>query len=129
MEIKAAVNAFAALSQETRLDIFRLLVQVGPNGLTAGEIGQKLGVAAPTLSHHLAILERAGLLRSWRVQRHIHYATDFEGTRRLLTFLVDDCCGGRPELCGNGLGDAVLFCATECDPGPCGVHPAGGQDD
>jgi len=119
MEIKAATEAFAALSQETRLGIFRLLVQVGPNGLTAGEVGQQLGVAASTLSHHLATLERAGLLRSWRVQRHIHYATDFEGTRRLLSFLVEDCCGGRPELCGDGLLAAATPCTTGCSSEPC----------
>lgn len=125
METKAATEAFAALSQETRLGIFRLLVQVGPNGLTAGEIGQQLGVAASTLSHHLATLERAGLLRSWRVQRHIHYATDFEGTRRLLSFLVEDCCGGRPELCGDGLLEAARTCATGCGPEPCEPIPVG----
>lgn len=125
MEIKAATEAFAALSQETRLGIFRLLVQVGPNGLTAGEVGQQLGVTASTLSHHLAILERAGLLRSWRVQRHIHYATDFEGTRRLLSFLVEDCCGGRPELCGDGLLEAASPRAAGCGPEPCEPVPAG----
>lgn len=118
MEIKAATEAFAALSQETRLGIFRLLVQVGPDGLTAGEVAQRLGVAPSTLSHHLAMLERAGLLRSWRVQRHIHYAPDFDGTRRLLAFLVQDCCGGRPELCGGGLLEAVGVCAPACSPEP-----------
>lgn len=129
METKAATHAFAALSQETRLGIFRLLVRVGPNGLTAGEVGQQMGVPASTLSHHLATLERAGLLRSWRVQRHIHYATDFEGTRRLLSFLVEDCCAGRPELCGDGLLDAVTACAAPCGPEPCGADAAGGNDD
>lgn len=129
METKAATHAFAALSQETRLGIFRLLVRVGPNGLTAGEVGQQMGVPASTLSHHLATLERAGLLRSWRVQRHIHYATDFEGTRGLLSFLVEDCCAGRPELCGDGLLDAVTPCAAPCGPELCGADAAGGNDD
>lgn len=116
METKTATDAFAALSQETRLGIFRLLVRIGPNGLTAGEVGQHLGVPASTLSHHLATLERAGLLRSWRVHRNIHYATDFEGTRRLLTFLVEDCCQGRPELCGTGLMEAAVL-TGRCGPG------------
>ncbi len=129
METKAATDAFAALSQETRLGIFRLLVRVGPNGLTAGEVGQQMGVPASTLSHHLATLERAGLLRSWRVQRHIHYATDFEGTRRLLSFLVEDCCAGRPELCGSGIMDAAVACTAACAPEPHGPEPAGGSDE
>lgn len=101
MEAKAAIDAFAALAQETRLAVFRLLVQQGPNGLPAGEIAQRLGVAASTLSFHLGQLERAGLLRSSRVQRQIFYAADFEGFRRLITFLTEDCCQGRPEICAD----------------------------
>ncbi|MDB5367158.1 MAG: transcriptional regulator, ArsR family protein, partial [Rhodospirillales bacterium] len=84
MENKQAVAALAALAHETRLGVFRLLVRRGPNGLSAGEIAAALGVAASTLSHHLAQLERSALLRSWRVQRQIFYATDLEGTRHLL---------------------------------------------
>ncbi len=139
METKAATHAFAALSQETRLGIFRLLVRVGPNGLTAGEVAQQMGVPASTLSHHLAVLERAGLLRSWRVQRHIHYASDYEGTRQLLSFLVEDCCAGRPELCGGGLLEMANHCPDPvsadacapdaCGPDTCGVPAAGGSDD
>lgn len=79
-------------------------MRVGPEGLNAGEIAERLGVGASTLSHHLATLDRAGLLRSWRVQRQIFYATDYDGTRRLLAFLMEDCCQGRPELCGDGAG-------------------------
>lgn len=81
--------------------MFRLLVRSGPNGLSAGVIADTLGVQPSTLSHHLGLLERASLIRSWRVERHIFYAADFEGTRRLLSFLTDDCCQGRPELCGD----------------------------
>lgn len=115
MEMKAATNAFAALAQETRLAVFRLLITVGPNGLTAGDIAQQVGVPASTLSHHLATLERAGLLRSWRVQRQIFYASDYEGTRRLIAFLMEDCCQGRPELCSTDLTLAVPCGPDGCD--------------
>ncbi|MFW5680145.1 MAG: ArsR/SmtB family transcription factor [Pseudomonadota bacterium] len=100
MPPEAATRAFAALGQEHRLAVFRMLMAEGPSGLAAGEIAQRLGVPASSLSSHLATLERAGLLRSWRVQRNIFYAVDTEGTRELITFLTHDCCGGRPELCG-----------------------------
>ena len=93
-------DTFAALAHELRLRIFRLLVATGPDGLAAGEIGAKLDVGASTLSAHLAQLERVGLLRSRREHRRIIYAVDTEGTQGLVSFLVDDCCGGRPELCG-----------------------------
>jgi len=97
-----SVNAdtFAALAHDLRLRIFRLLVATGPEGLAAGEIGAKLDVGASTLSAHLAQLERVGLLRSRRDHRRIIYAVDTEGTQGLVSFLIDDCCGGRPELCG-----------------------------
>jgi DNA-binding transcriptional ArsR family regulator len=101
-----AVTALSALGHETRLAVFRLLVKAGPDGLPAGRIAEALAVAPSTLSAHLAQLERAGLLRSARADRRILYAVDFIGTRRLLGFLVDDCCDGRPELCGiapNGI--------------------------
>ncbi|MEA1647877.1 metalloregulator ArsR/SmtB family transcription factor [Nitrospirillum sp. BR 11164] len=110
MEPKAAIDAFAALAQETRLSVFRLLVQAGPGGLPAGDVAARVGVPASTLSHHLGLLERAGLLRSWRVQRQIFYATDYEGTRRLLAFLMKDCCQGLPELCGTNIADPIDCC-------------------
>jgi DNA-binding transcriptional ArsR family regulator len=100
MESKLAVEAFSALAQEHRLAVFRLLVREGPGGLPAGEIAERIAVPPSTLSHHLAHLERAGLLRSWRVERRIFYAVDVEGTRRLIAFLTEDCCQGRPEMCG-----------------------------
>ena len=100
MENREAVAAFSALAQENRLAIFRLLVRQGPGGLQAGDIAAQLGLPPSTLSHHVAALERAALLRSWRRDRRIFYAVDLEGTRRLGTFLTDDCCGGHPELCG-----------------------------
>jgi DNA-binding transcriptional ArsR family regulator len=102
METKNAIAALAALAQDHRLAVFRMLVREGPGGLPAGEIAARVAVPPSTLSHHLGQLERAGLLRSWRLQRQIFYAVDIEGTRRLLAFLTDDCCQGRPEICGYG---------------------------
>ena len=101
METTQAVAALGALAQETRLAVFRLLVRQGPSGLPAGAVAESLGVQPSTLSFHLAHLERAGLLRSWRVQRQIFYAIDFAGMRTLLAFLTDDCCRGHPEICGG----------------------------
>lgn len=101
METKAAVTALSALAQETRLQAFRLLVTQGPSGLSAGDIARRLNVPPPTLSSHLAQLERAGLARSWRVERRIFYAVEIEGTRRLLRFLTEDCCQGQPDLCAD----------------------------
>lgn len=109
MELKAAALCFAALASEHRLGIFRLLVNRGPNGLAAGEIADAMGIVPSTLSHHLGQLERSGLIRSWRVERHIFYAVDLEGTRRLLAYLTEDCCQNRPELCRD-LVRAGHFC-------------------
>ena len=100
MEVKSAIDALAALAQDSRLAVFRLLVRQGPEGMPAGEIAERLGVPSPTLSFHLKELERAGLIRASRRHRHILYATDYQGTRALLDFLMRDCCQGHPELCG-----------------------------
>lgn len=108
MDDDTAIVALSALAQPHRLQVFRLLIKRGPKGLAAGEIARRVGVAPSALSFHLAHLERAGLLRSWRVQRNIFYAADLEGVRRLLTFLAADCCDGRPEICG----ELAQFAAT-----------------
>src|SRR6266545_8303291 len=108
MESKVAVEAFAALAQEHRLVVFRLLVRQGPNGLPAGEIAERVAVPPSTLSHHLAHLERAGWLRSRRVQRNIFYAVDVEGTRRLIAFLTEDCCQGIRRFAGTGAEEPVV---------------------
>ena len=93
-------EVFAALAHELRLEVFRLLVSTLPNGLPAGQIAQRLEVPSSTLSTHLAQLERAGLLKSWRERQRIYYAVDTDGTKDLVGFLVNDCCNGQPELCG-----------------------------
>ena len=95
-----AVNALSALAQTSRLQVFRLLVQNGPTGLAAGEIALKLAIPHNTLSTHLAILTRAGLLSSTRFGRSIVYRIDPDGIQQLLNHLVQDCCNGKPELCG-----------------------------
>lgn len=107
MDISRATNALAALAQESRLTTFRLLVKAGMPGLPAGEIARALGIPHNTLSTHLAVLTRAGLLRSRREGRSVIYAVDFDGTRALLGFLLEDCCQGSPEICSPAL-DAVL---------------------
>jgi len=93
-------ETFAALAHDVRLTVFRLLLAKAPDGLPAGQIALRLQIPASTLSTHLAQLERVGLLRSWREQRRILYAVDVQGTKSLVGFLVDDCCGGQAELCG-----------------------------
>jgi protein-tyrosine-phosphatase/DNA-binding transcriptional ArsR family regulator len=101
METSEAAAAFAALSQETRLDLMRLLIAEGSTGLPAGEIATRLAVPSSTLSFHLAALERAGLTQSTRLGRQIVHAVRLIGVRRLLTFLTETCCAGHPELCGD----------------------------
>jgi DNA-binding transcriptional ArsR family regulator len=100
MKSKAAIEALGALAQESRLAIFRLLVREGPDGLSAGAIAGRLGVPAPTLSFHLAYLKRAGLIDQTREGRTLLYAANTRGMRSLLAYLTEDCCGGRPEICG-----------------------------
>lgn len=112
MQVREAIEAFAALAQEHRLAVFRLLVREGPNGLPAGEIADRVAIPSSTLSRHLAHLEQAHLLRSWRVKRQIYYAVDIEGTRRLVAFLTEECCQGRPEICGY---EGAESCCDEGD--------------
>jgi ArsR family transcriptional regulator len=94
-----ALAALAALGQPTRLEIFRLLVRREPEGLAAGAIADVVGAPHNTLSTHLAILARAGLVRGARDGRAIIYRANIEGMRELISFLVADCCHGHPELC------------------------------
>lgn len=99
MENELALTALGGLAQGTRLDVFRLLVRHGPDGLAAGEIARRLDVPQNTMSAHLAILARAGLVSSTRSSRSIVYRADLDVLRALTVFLVKDCCQGRPELC------------------------------
>lgn len=94
MENKDAVKSLAALAQDTRLSIFRLLVEQGPEGLPAGIIGEQLGLANATLSFHLKELSHAGLLVSRAEGRYIIYSADFEVMNALLAFLTENCCQG-----------------------------------
>ena len=100
-----AVDALGALAHDTRLSVFRMLVKAGPEGLVAGAIAQSASVPPSTMSHHLATLERAGLVQSERESRLIHYRADYASMRRLLAFLMQDCCQGAPEMCADILGD------------------------
>lgn len=95
-----AIGAFAALAHENRLTIFRALMRAGPSGMAAGDIAVAAGLAPSNVSFHVAQMERAGLLRSWRVRRNIFYAVETDGVQQLLTFLTEECCAGHPELCG-----------------------------
>jgi DNA-binding transcriptional ArsR family regulator len=99
MDKNEALDAFGALGQETRLDVFRLLVKAGPGGLPAGEIGVLLGVRQNTMSANLAVLARSRLVSRRRHGRVIRYSADIEGIRDLLAYLMEDCCGGRQEIC------------------------------
>ena len=115
METKAAVASLAALAQETRLSVFRLLVEAGPEGLAAGYIGEKLGIAGATLSFHLKELSRAALVTSRQDGRYIYYATNFEHMAALMSFLTQNCCKGMPEDCLSVVETALGGC---CAPAP-----------
>lgn len=96
METKTAVAQLAALAQENRLAIYRLLVQAGPEGLSAGRIAESLGLANATLSFHLRTLSQADLLHATQDGRFIRYAANFDGMTALIGFLGENCCAGAP---------------------------------
>lgn len=100
MELNEAAQALSALAQESRLAVFRFLVARGSKGSTAGEIAEELEIPANTLSFHLNQLAHAGLIESEREGRFVRYRLAENGIRGLIAFLADDCCQGRPELCG-----------------------------
>ena len=99
METPAAVSALSALAHPGRLEVFRLLVRAGPEGMAAGEIARSTGSLPNTLSANLNVLAGAGLVSSRRDGRSIIYAAGYERMRELLAFLMEDCCGGKPEIC------------------------------
>ncbi|MCB1463023.1 MAG: helix-turn-helix transcriptional regulator [Nitratireductor sp.] len=110
MDKLKSLAAFAALAQPTRLDVFRLLVTAGAEGMAAGAIGEALDVRQNTMSANLAVLARSGLVRSEREGRSIRYFADYDGIRGLLAFLMEDCCGGKPELCQPVLDEIACAC-------------------
>lgn len=124
MDGSDALAAFAALGQPTRLDAFRLLIQAGEPGLPAGEVAARLGVRHNTLSSNLAILQQARLVRGRREGRVIRYSADLDGLRRLLGFLLQDCCGGRPELCAPLIEQIACACRAPAAPSDPTEDPA-----
>ncbi len=114
MKKLTVIAALGALAQETRLDIFRMLVQKGPEGLPAGEIGSRLAQPSPTLSFHLNQLRFAGLVTSRRESRSIIYSANFKAMNDLLGYLTENCCGGSSEQCSPA--DAT-GCGSACAPG------------
>ena len=99
MDSKRAIAGFFALANDARLNVFRLLVKAGDEGVPAGDIAVRLSLQPSTLSSHLRTLEGAGLIMSEREGRIIRYRADFTGMRDLLAFLMEDCCNGNPDLC------------------------------
>jgi DNA-binding transcriptional ArsR family regulator len=123
MEIKDAVEALAALAQETRLAIFRLLVEAGPEGVPAGRLAEALDVPPATLSFHLKELSRAGLAHSRPEGRFVFYSADFERMAALMTFLTRNCCRGMPEECLTTVETALSRCCRE----PAKRNPTSGR--
>jgi DNA-binding transcriptional ArsR family regulator len=113
VETKTAVTALAALAQETRLSIFRLLVEAGPEGVPAGRIGVELEVPSATLSFHLKDLTHAGLVTPRQEGRFIYYSADFERMAGLMSFLTQNCCQGMPQECLTVMETALGGC---CPP-------------
>jgi len=99
MDKSNVLTALAALGHETRLDVFRLLVIAGNEGMLAGEISDRLNVRQNTLSSNLSILQQAGLLKNERQGRAIRYFADMQGMSGMLAYLMEDCCGGNPKTC------------------------------
>jgi DNA-binding transcriptional ArsR family regulator len=110
MESVEAVLALTALAQPTRLDVFRLLVKHEPGGLAAGDVARELAVPHNTLSAHLSVLARAGLVSSERQGRSIIYRAEIGALRSMMLYLAKDCCGGRPELCAPLVAELDTCC-------------------
>jgi ArsR family transcriptional regulator, arsenate/arsenite/antimonite-responsive transcriptional repressor len=115
METKDAIRVLGALAQESRLEIFRLLVTAGPQGLAAGRIGEMLELAPATLSFHLKELANAGLVASRQEARFIFYSADYERMAGILAYLTQNCCQGMPANCVTTVETALVQC--------CGTAP------
>lgn len=113
-----ALDAFGALSQETRLRMVRVLVQAGPAGLSAGAVGEAVDASSSGASFHLSHLERACLVTSRRESRSIIYSANFEGLGALVEFLMRDCCSGHPDICAPAAAVAEQ-CASAGKEGAC----------
>src|SRR6202140_3073101 len=113
MESEVAILALAALAQSTRLDVFRLLAKHEPAGLAAGDIARSLAVPQNTMSSHLGVLSRAGLVSAQRFSRSIVYRADLTRFQAVVLFMLKDCCDGRPEICAP-----LIESLTPCCPPP-----------
>jgi DNA-binding transcriptional ArsR family regulator len=115
MDKERAILALAALAQSTRLDAFRLVVEHEPDGLAAGEIARRLAVPHNTMSTHLAVLSRAGLISAERRSQSIIYRAELDRFRGVASYLLRDCCGGHPEVCGPLVSDLAPRCSDKED--------------
>jgi len=113
MESEQAILALAALAQSTRLDVFRLLVKHEPEGLAAGDIAKALAVPQNTMSSHLSILSRAGLVSAQRFSRSIVYRADLTRFQAVMLFMLRDCCDGRPEICAPLVENLTPCCSPK----------------
>jgi ArsR family transcriptional regulator, arsenate/arsenite/antimonite-responsive transcriptional repressor len=109
MEKMDAIVALGALAQESRLDVFRLLVQAGPDGMAAGQIGERLGLPSATLSFHLSQLKQAGLVTFRRESRSLIYMAEYDTMNALLGYLTENCCQGDAAGCGVGICDSATL--------------------
>lgn len=100
MDDDQAIKILSALAQPTRFQVFRTLIKVGDSGLKAGALAETLSVPQNTMSGHLSVLANAGIIHSVRNGRELHYMLDHDAVKIFMTYLTDDCCEGRPELCG-----------------------------
>jgi ArsR family transcriptional regulator len=119
MDTSNAIDVFAALAQATRLEAFRLIVEHEPHGLPAGEVARRLEVPQNTMSTHLAVLSRAGLITSERHGRSIVFRAEMDRVRDVASFLVSDCCGGRPELCEPLVAEFTPCCTPGAGKNAC----------
>ena len=110
MDTKTACDIFSALSQPTRVEALRILIKTGANGMLAGDLGDLMEVRQNTMSSNLSVLLQAGLVRNEREGRSIRYFADFDGLRGVLGFLMEDCCGGTPDLCQPVIDEIACGC-------------------
>jgi DNA-binding transcriptional ArsR family regulator len=116
MESENAILALAALAQSTRLDVFRLLAKHEPDGLAAGDIAKALAVPQNTMSSHLSVLSRAGLVSAQRFSRSIVYRVDLAKFQDVVLFMLRDCCDGRPEICAPVIESLTPCCQAKPKP-------------